>query len=187
MRYSDINKMFTDKVGEYIANGYSFNTGTMSGSQGEVAKADMTDGKEIVRVALKKICTRGHDGYELSVGRAVKDTDKINAGGTYSIIWNSDLEVISSEKYYHADYLSNWADWFVSYKEACENAMLAMGRMRFMIDDDDEELPDKAKDIALKYVRRQPGCSRARRESVNVRKVNGHYHIYYRNKDWRLA
>lgn len=50
MKYIDINQKFTAKVAEYIAKGYTINTATMSGSQGEVAHVDLTDGKQVVRV-----------------------------------------------------------------------------------------------------------------------------------------
>lgn len=50
MKYIDINQKFTAKVAEYIAKGYTINIATMSGSQGEVAHVDLTDGKQVVRV-----------------------------------------------------------------------------------------------------------------------------------------
>ena len=50
--YADINQEFSDAVAEYMSKGYSINTGTMDGSQGEVAHIDLTDGNEIVRVLL---------------------------------------------------------------------------------------------------------------------------------------
>ena len=52
MKYIDINQKFTAKVAEYIAKGYTINTATMSGSQGEVAHVDLTDGRQVVRVLL---------------------------------------------------------------------------------------------------------------------------------------
>ncbi len=52
MKYIDINQKFTAKVAEYIAKGYTINTATMSGSLGEVAHVDLTDGKQVVRVLL---------------------------------------------------------------------------------------------------------------------------------------
>lgn len=185
MRYSDINKMFTDKVGEYIAKGYVINTGTMSGTQGEIAKVDLTDGDEVIRVSLRKIYTRGHDGIEFSVGKAARGNYKINIYDSFNTIWNDDIDQILNERYYHADY-SGYADWFVSYEEACNNAILALQRTgdRMIYA---KPVPDKAKDIILAYVRHKPGCSRARKESITVDKVNGHYRIYYRNREWRLA
>ena len=55
MKYIDINQKFTAKVAEYIAKGYTINTATMSGSQGEVAHVDLTDGKQVVRVPAKSL------------------------------------------------------------------------------------------------------------------------------------
>ena len=53
MTYADINKMFTAEVSKYLARGYHFNTASMSGSQGETAKVDLTNGTEIIRVLLR--------------------------------------------------------------------------------------------------------------------------------------
>lgn len=53
MKYADINRRFTEIVAEWLAKGYSINTASMSGSQGETAKIDLTDGKEIVRILVK--------------------------------------------------------------------------------------------------------------------------------------
>lgn len=52
MKYIDINRKFTETVSSYIAQGYIINTASMSGSQGEIAHIDLTDGKQIVRVLL---------------------------------------------------------------------------------------------------------------------------------------
>lgn len=41
MKYADINKRFSEIVTEYLNKGYTFNTATMGGSQGEVAKVDL--------------------------------------------------------------------------------------------------------------------------------------------------
>lgn len=48
MKYIDINRKFTETVSSYIAQGYIINTASMSGSQGEIAHIDLTDGKQIV-------------------------------------------------------------------------------------------------------------------------------------------
>lgn len=45
MKYIDINRKFTETVSSYIAQGYIINTASMSGSQGEVAHIDLTNGK----------------------------------------------------------------------------------------------------------------------------------------------
>ena len=44
----DIEALFTRKVAEYLADGYIFNTKTMSGSQ-----VDLKKGKSFVRISLR--------------------------------------------------------------------------------------------------------------------------------------
>lgn len=53
MKYSDINKMFTTEVNKYLEQGYRFNTASMNGSQGELAKVDLTNGTEIIRIVAR--------------------------------------------------------------------------------------------------------------------------------------
>ena len=53
MKYSDINKMFTTEVNKYLAQGYRFNTASMNGSQSELAKVDLTNGTEIIRIVAR--------------------------------------------------------------------------------------------------------------------------------------
>lgn len=50
--FADINRRYTDIVNDYIQSGYDINTSTMSDSQGEIAKIDLTNGTEIVRILI---------------------------------------------------------------------------------------------------------------------------------------
>lgn len=50
IKMEDINKTYTEIIGEYISRGYWIYTKTMSGSQGEIAKIDLTNGKHILRI-----------------------------------------------------------------------------------------------------------------------------------------
>jgi uncharacterized protein YeeX (DUF496 family) len=52
MKFAEINRRYTEAVAEWLAKGYTINTATMSGTQGEFAKIDLTDGKEIIRVVV---------------------------------------------------------------------------------------------------------------------------------------
>lgn len=103
MKYIDINQKFTAKVAEYIAKGYTINTATMSGSQGEVAHVDLTDGKQVVRVLLDSFTEydsfNSLSGLEIVVGAPA---DKVVPYDTarHNTIWNNRLEVIESERFY---------------------------------------------------------------------------------------
>ena len=48
MKKHDIEAIFTAKVQEYILKGWRINTTTMSGSEGEISKIDLTDGNDII-------------------------------------------------------------------------------------------------------------------------------------------
>ena len=103
MTRAEINTAFTSKVAEYLAKGYTFNTNTMNGSQGEITKVDLTDGTEIVRVLLDSLSDYDtwDGGLEIIVGR-VTDT-KIHpheVGGVSSTIWNNRLEILETERFY---------------------------------------------------------------------------------------
>ena len=100
MKYIDINRKFTETVSSYIAQGYIINTASMSGSQGEIAHIDLTDGKQIVRVLLDSF-TEWEDynqleGLKLVVGIAA-DNVKPNDSQRCDVIWNNRLDVISCE------------------------------------------------------------------------------------------
>ena len=91
MTYADINKMFTAEVSKYLACGYHFNTASMSGSQGETAKVDLTNGTEIIRVLLRTF-SDGWDkqGTELFVGRvAEKENVRRDVAYCVNTIWNN--------------------------------------------------------------------------------------------------
>ena len=102
MKFADINKRFTEVVAEYIAKGYVIHTTTMNGSQGETAKVDLTNGKEVIRVMLDTRIEPSeyyYNTFRLTIGRC-KDKIKINKNGLHDIIWNGHLEIISMEKFY---------------------------------------------------------------------------------------
>lgn len=106
MTYAEINKKFTETVTEYITKGYTVNTRSMSGSQGEVAHIDFTNGVEVIRIILDnfhewmddEFCFGALDGLELIVGRVPNSADVLSA--RRCTIWNNELEVLSRERFY---------------------------------------------------------------------------------------
>lgn len=57
---TEINKLFTERVNEYIIQGYWFNLESLGGQQGEVSKVDLTNGKEVIRVLLRSTLEYWH-------------------------------------------------------------------------------------------------------------------------------
>ena len=55
---ADIEKVFTEKAAQLMAKGYRVNAVTSSGSQGETARWDLTNGEEVIRIALNDECRK---------------------------------------------------------------------------------------------------------------------------------
>ena len=170
MKFAEINKKFTAKVAEYIAQGWTINAGTMAGHQGEIAKIDLTDGKDIIRVMLDTKYTHDHignrfyclDKVQLIVGRAT-DSVRINESRDFDTIWNNRLDVIYCEEFYKIG--RGRPDWYGTKEET----MAAQDKNldRYMAaQESKEQLPDKAKAIILPLIRRMPKC-----KSVTIRDI----------------
>ena len=102
MNYTDINKKYTATVAEYMANGYTINTRTMSSSQGDYAHIDLTDGTEVIRIMVDTFhewTNISLDGLEIIVGRADSEVTP-NSENDYHTFWNTNLDIISRERFY---------------------------------------------------------------------------------------
>ena len=102
MNYADINKRYTATVAEYMAKGYTINTRTMTGSQGDYAHIDLTDGTEVIRILVDTFhewTDVSLDGLEIIVGRADGEV-KPNSENDYHTLWNNKLDIISQERFY---------------------------------------------------------------------------------------
>ena len=156
MFFKDIEAMYTAKVAEYLANGYIINAGTMRGSQGEIAKIDLRKDDEVIRILLDTHSTWDGDFVNLVVGR---NTCTLIRGN--ETIWNNKLEIIEEHDFAKAG--NDRGDKPCYYVPADENQAIQKkrearwtARNRKLI----SEMNDRAKQIALKYVKRQPRCSR---------------------------
>lgn len=175
MKYAEINKRYTEVVAEYIGKGYIINSSTMSGSQGEISKVDMTDGKKVIRVLMEDFREYNdcHDleGIRIIVGLAGDDTTP-NSGRQLDTIWNNRLEVVSCEKFYEIGAHGRRNKFYGTRDEAIASETLRHGRWKSRQNDQSYQMPDAARDIALRYVRRQPRCKSAKLsdiEDVSIR------------------
>ena len=170
MKFAEINKKFTAKVAEYIAQGWMINAGTMRGHQGEIAKIDLTNGEDVIRVMLDtkydhdRIGNRFYrfDKVQLIVGRS---TDKVrtNESQDFDTIWNERLDVIYCEEFYKIG--RGRPDWYGTKEETMSAQDKNLDRY-MAAQESKEELPDKAKAIILPLIRRMPKC-----KSVTLREI----------------
>ena len=172
MKKQDIRRIYTQKVTELLAQGYTIYPDTMNGGQGEIAHIDLTDGKEILRVLLEKAhaCPERYDDEDaywgdvirLTVGRAAPDTQVgSNWDGT---IWNSRLEPSFQIKW--AEVNGRGEGWYLGLDEAASIGRIRMERYRASHTDRRETLGDAFKSTALRWLRKQPKMKTCRLEDI---------------------
>ena len=101
MTKQDIRIAYTKTISDLLAKGYFIYPDTMSGTQGEIAKIDLSDGEKVIRVYLDHDYSTETfaDRILLVVGRVPQAT--LNHGGT---VWTHKLEIISRRVFESADY-----------------------------------------------------------------------------------
>ena len=168
MNHHDVNRMFTDKVSELLAQGFQIHSGTMRGSQGEIAKIDLYRGDEILRVWMSTESSFGKSYYDylcIRVGRWTKNLRFL----WDDTIWEHDLEVLSEIKLAKIT-----DDFYTTPEESKEMGEKRLARWRAKERSERRELTSAAaKAIALKYVRRQPRMKTCKLEDIQkVVRVN---------------
>lgn len=189
MKYADINKRYTEIVAEYISKGYAINTATMSGSQGETAKVDLTDGTEIIRVMIATFSDwrASLEGVEITVGKVMDEDVRPHSNSGWATIWNNRLEILSTERFYKIGEDRHHGTFYGSETEA--KAVVVIRRSRYFLRESSrktENITDKAMEIAKRIIRREFGIKRICEADITVSKCNGTYTVGYRNKVYRL-
>lgn len=189
MKYIDINAKFTAAVNNYLAQGYIINTASMSGSQGEVAHIDLTNGKQIVRALLDSF-TEWEDynnlkGLKLVVG-IVTDNVKPNDNQRRDVIWNNRLEVISCEKFYEVSSNCDDSVFYGTREEATAANKKRFERYCCRDCRIKKHLPEKASPLVKEYVRRKFGLKRVVVSNIQITKQNSVYTVTYNQHSAQL-
>lgn len=185
MTYKDINNRFTQIVTEYITQGYTFNTSSMGGSQGEIANIDLTNGKEIVRIVVSSFNNwrESLEGVEIVIGRCT-DNVRPHSGQFHETVWNTRLEVISTECFYK---ISRYDNFYGTREEAEAARNIRHSRYALREFSRTEYTPsDKAKAIAERIVRNKFGYLRVNPAEVKITRSSDGYCVVYRGKVYRL-
>ncbi len=184
MKKQDIRNIYTQKVTELLAKGYTVFPDTMNGSQGEIAHIDLTDGSQIVRVLLERGRCWSHidDGFygdvvTLTIGRAAADTwVGEHWDGT---IWNNRLEKIFEIGW--AEVNDRGEGWYTELGEAARIGHIRRERYIAQAKGTREELGEAYKSVALKWVRKQPRMKTCKLEDIGrmYRARNGKGRRYF--------
>lgn len=197
----DIENVYTDTIKDYLNRGYRIYYSTMGGSQGEIAKIDLTNDKEVIRILLKSKLEnyREHpihkymtlDYLTIIVGR---NTDKLSGNSFSDIIWNEHLELISEIRFYKIGRRNN--SFFGTKQEAIDAMCKYYERLKFKSFDWAEERvelnSDETKRIVLPFVKRQYKCKSATVKDIEkIEKVipkNGkvYYMVQVKGKRYKM-
>lgn len=168
MNMNDINRLFTAKVTELLAQGYQINPETMGGSQGEMAHVDLTNGSDILRVLIEAHGSCGRCYGDILTIRVGRCTDKI---GSWKTIWNNRLEILSEISVAKIS-----EDFYTTIEESERMAQVRHERWRRNHAGEfaQEKKPSSAVlQIALRMVRKMPrmkGCQM--KDITKVTRVN---------------
>lgn len=201
MKYAEINRRVTEIVAEYIRRGYSINTSTMGGGQGEVSHIDLTDGYSIIRIVVQHFYCKDdfyNDGYEIIVGRA-DDTVRADQppANTVGTIWNDRMNLFHREAFYEIGKRYGYPVWYGNRDEAiaARNVRTERTVRNYSISpDQNDSMTGNAVKIAERYIRRVTGIKRPNKEKLNVRHairhadglIYGQYIITYNGKSYIL-
>ena len=170
MNQNDINRIFTEKVTELIAQGFQINPATMSGSQGEYGKVDLRKGSEIIRVLLDSTSEFEHalDCLHLVVGRVTDQIRPNTFDKLGNTIWNNHLEIISEIKF--AKIADNF---FTDVESGIQMREKNYQRWKARRMSERRDLSDAFKSIALRYVQKQPRMKTCKLSDIErVTRVN---------------
>lgn len=185
MKYAEINKKYTQIVAEYFAKGYQVNSGTMSGTQGEIAKVDFTDGEEIIRVMLNSLFASNFNGYEIIVGKCTENIKINGKSGIGCVIWNDRLEVVYCEKFYEIGEDSKSGTEYGTEEQAKETRQKHRERYKNKVNDY-VDLTDKYIELGKEVVKRVYNKRRVSDNDIKVYKNNRGYFVSYKYNTYRL-
>ena len=158
----EIDRLFTEKVAEYLGKGYRIHTSTMGGSQGEIAHIDLTNGVELLRILLDRhFSFDSGDHLVLLVGRNVELLNSVTM-----TVWNHRLEVMEEQTFCKVG-----ENFYVSPEEYPAIREKRSARYKGRDNAVCVNLGEKAKEIVLPFVRRQSKCKRVKLSDIqNVSK-----------------
>ncbi len=161
MKLHEIERVYTDIVNGYLADGYAVNFNTMGGSQGEICKIDLRKGTEIIRVLTEHKMIDWDWEIVITVGKA----KNVLSNSLREIIWNDDIEIIKRIEFYELGVKENGERYFGSKSEAEESRKKRMSRMtsRYICKDMESEEVKKA---AWKVLKKQKGMKNIPYSSV---------------------
>lgn len=106
MKMNELNKVATKKVSDLLEKGFWLNAETMRGTQGELLKVDLTDGKEVIRISIVGTYV-GPGNNGVSVREEGFDVEDIEVMGT---LWNGKGNYTETSYYKNTNNKHYWEE-----------------------------------------------------------------------------
>ena len=185
----DIESKYTEIISRYIRNGYVIYPESMSGSQGEIAKIDLTDGKEIVRVYIESKSHYGSKEDNWFSYESIDITTEVHPfeaqAGLFSTIWTGKGREIERLEYCrlrgrYSGSLNGSYTTKDEYVRMCKDSeQKRIERRQNNREDDDVITSKKVYDKLLEIVKAQRGCKTVTMKDIlGARKIDGKYVVY---------
>ncbi|WP_409969644.1 hypothetical protein RFF05_06960 [Bengtsoniella intestinalis] len=187
MKYQEINARYTALVASYLATGYTINTSSMSGSQGEIASIDLTNGTDIYRIQLQEsnrcISPYGIRALELIVGRST-DNVKPNTCNYNQTIWTNNLEIISTASFYRIAERRDGEKLYGTKEEAmaAEDIRYKRYLLKAKTGPRSLEMTPKAIEIAKRIIKKNLHLSRINGANIHIARIRMGYMVQYNNR-----
>ena len=196
MRAIEIEKIYTAKVSEYIAAGYTIHPATMGGHQGEIAKIDLARGGELIRILLSnehiwhKVKHVPMEGITLRVLKAARPA-ALRPFDTWNTLWSNEMETVEERCFYQP---ANNSDYFTedldAYCEMLERRAAHWKNHSPAGNTSEMLLGDKHLAIAKRYLQRK-GFERIAKNSYHITrstdaKDGSAYYITYKRTTYKL-
>ena len=175
----DIEKVFTEKVQEYLMKGYRFYSDGMRGSQGELAKVVLTDDNELIIIYLDE----DHRPLEVIHNSVILFVEKQPC--TKHTVWLHEGDIIEKTVWY--DLSDGYSEYYLDSNDPKVNDIIAIKQQRRELNrnmhntKDVEFTSDEAKKAILPLIKRQPKCkSKTINDIVSIsRRYNSSNSSYY--------
>lgn len=187
MKYKDIDQAYTNLVLKYMTMGYTINSSTMPGSQGEIASIDLEKDGAIVRLLITSFMESGGSylqGVEIIEGKVVENIKPHTQRD--QTIWNNRLEVISRQRYYEVGEARTREKFYGNRVSAERANQVRFERWRTNKESKAQDLTKEGKEIAKRIVRKRFNVKRIQEGAIKVYRDNGAYFVAYKNIAYKL-
>lgn len=179
MKRTELDAIYTAKVATYLAEGYTFSTNTMGGSQGEIAHVDLRKGDDVLRIwmdsqySVNFWCRTVH----IFVGRSHRAVRPEVPNWT---IWNNELEIIDEEIFAEVT-----RDWYTSTGEGQTIEELREARRSAQRVVNKHPLTPTTEFI--RSLKKRKGFSAATAKNITVERTDYGYSVHLAARDGRIA